>query len=84
MDVLPTLPELDRELALGDGGIWDEVAFEEPRLVALGEDAAAISYRFRGRRRTDMLYEARMTSAMALYHLVFWQPPLTVAAPSAG
>lgn len=41
---------------------WDEVDFTEPRLVALGQDAAAITYRFRGRRGPDMVYEAQMTS----------------------
>jgi hypothetical protein len=42
---------------------WDEVTLEDPRLVRLGgDDAAAITYRFRGRRGTDLIYEAYMTS----------------------
>jgi hypothetical protein len=44
---------------------WDEVAFSEERLVPLGDDVAAISYRFRGRRGADMVYEAQMTSTWA-------------------
>jgi hypothetical protein len=44
---------------------WDEVVFEEPRLVELGECAAAIGYRFRGRRGADVVYEAQMTSTWA-------------------
>lgn len=41
---------------------WDEVAFEDARVVPLGGEAAAVSYRFRGRRGADMVYEAQMTS----------------------
>lgn len=93
-DLTETLLDLDRELALGDGGTyrrllrddavvivpgqvldrdatvaamdaspgWDEVDLGDPQLVALGPDAAAVSYRFRGRRGADMVYEAQLTS----------------------
>lgn len=44
---------------------WDEVSFEQPRLVELTDGVAAISYRFRGRRGADMVYEAQMTSTWA-------------------
>jgi hypothetical protein len=55
--------DLDATVAAMDASPgWDEVSFEEPQTVALGADAAAVSYRFRGRRGADVIYEAQMTS----------------------
>jgi hypothetical protein len=41
---------------------WDELALEDARLVALGDGAALLTYRFRGRRGEHFTYSAQMTS----------------------
>ncbi|HEY8467467.1 MAG TPA: nuclear transport factor 2 family protein [Solirubrobacterales bacterium] len=64
---LPGMGLLDREacaaaLDASDATGWDSIAMHDARLVALGRDAAAVTYRFEGR-RGDFRYAALMTSA---------------------
>ncbi|HWB69482.1 MAG TPA: nuclear transport factor 2 family protein [Solirubrobacterales bacterium] len=67
-DALVVLPEgtgLDREAtveAMNASPGWDEFALHERRALALGEDAALLTYRFVGRRGGDT-YQAVLTSA---------------------
>ena len=56
---------LDRDAvvaSLNDSPAWDSYEISEPRLVALGEDAAALVYRARAQRGSDAPFEAIMTS----------------------
>jgi Domain of unknown function (DUF4440) len=41
---------------------WDEYSIEAPVLREVGTGVAILSYRFRGRRGDDILYEALMSS----------------------
>lgn len=51
--------------AMDDSPGWDEVAIEDVRLLALGDDGAVLTYRFAGSRGTDFHYAALMSSAYA-------------------
>jgi hypothetical protein len=41
---------------------WDELTIDDARVIEVGDDGAAISYRFSGRRGTDFAYEALLSS----------------------
>jgi hypothetical protein len=56
---------LDRETcaaAMDESPGWDEHALDDARTIALADDAALVSYRWRSR-RGDQRYEAVMSSA---------------------
>ena len=44
---------------------WDEVEISEPHVRQIRDDAAVLTYSFRGRRGTDQAYGALMSSAYA-------------------
>lgn len=48
--------------SLQDAPAWDDYAIEDPRLVAMGEDAVALVYRARARRAGAPPFEALMSS----------------------
>lgn len=48
--------------AMDESEGWDEFALQAPQVADLGPEAAAISYRFQGRRGADFVYEAVMSS----------------------
>lgn len=64
---------------------WDEFAIEGETVVLLGDDAALITYRFRGR-RGDSRYDALLSSAYVMTQEGEWklafhqQTPLDAAA----
>jgi hypothetical protein len=66
---------LDREQAIAgveESGGWDEFSIDGETLVLLGDDAALISYRFRGR-RGELNYEALLSSAYLMTENGDWK-----------